>query len=298
MASLIELAAMRRAIMLSAFGLGATSPNPPVGCVILDANGRVAGEGYHERKGLAHAEGNALRAAGTAARGGTAVVTLEPCNHVGRAPACRQLLLDAQVARVVVALADPTSRGRGGIAELRAAGVSVESDVLVDEALLVLGAWRHSLRMQRPTLTWVYEVARGRIRGAVDRISAAEELLWEADAVLAADGNHLGEAVVGRHGYGMLALPRRWDGRDPAELAQTLARGGVRHLLLDGGLELAEPFIKAGLVDQIVVFVADPAGLPEPVLPGGFQMVEVSRKGDHVQVCARRGQLVAGDSTH
>src|SRR5215212_4318038 len=109
-----ELLAMRRAVLLSAHGLGTTSPNPPVGCVVLDTRGDVVGTGFHERKGGPHAEGAALADAGERARGGTAVVTLEPCNHVGRTPACRQLLLDAEVARVVIAVMDPTSRGGGG----------------------------------------------------------------------------------------------------------------------------------------------------------------------------------------
>lgn len=118
---------MRRAIALSAAGLGTTSPNPPVGCVLLDADGQIAGEGYHERKGEAHAEAQALAAAGQRARAATAVVTLEPCNHRGRTPACRQALIDAGVRRVVIAVTDPTSRGEGGTAALRAAGVDVET---------------------------------------------------------------------------------------------------------------------------------------------------------------------------
>jgi diaminohydroxyphosphoribosylaminopyrimidine deaminase/5-amino-6-(5-phosphoribosylamino)uracil reductase len=97
---------MRRAIVLSAFGLGTTSPNPPVGCVILDADGRFVGEGYHERKGEPHAETQALTAAGEHARGGTAVVTLEPCNHHGRTPACREALIEAGIARVIISIID------------------------------------------------------------------------------------------------------------------------------------------------------------------------------------------------
>jgi len=107
MASVREIDAMRLAIALSARGLGTTSPNPPVGCVILDAHAEIVGTGYHQRKGEPHAETYALAAAGRRAEGGTAVVTLEPCNHVGRTPACRQAFLDAKVARVVIALIDP-----------------------------------------------------------------------------------------------------------------------------------------------------------------------------------------------
>ncbi len=83
---------MRRAIALSALGFNTTSPNPPVGCVILDSTGQPVGEGYHLRKGEPHAEVHALAAAGVYATGGTAVVTLEPCNHYGRTPPCHQSL--------------------------------------------------------------------------------------------------------------------------------------------------------------------------------------------------------------
>ncbi|MDT0616744.1 riboflavin biosynthesis protein RibD, partial [Streptomyces sp. DSM 40712] len=84
MATAADITAMRRAITLAARGLGSTSPNPVVGCVITDASGAVAGEGFHQRAGGPHAEVHALRAAGERARGGTAYVTLEPCNHTGR----------------------------------------------------------------------------------------------------------------------------------------------------------------------------------------------------------------------
>lgn len=88
-------------------GLGTTSPKPPVGCVILDVNGQLIGEGYHERKGEQHAETQALAAAGECACGGSAIVTLEPCNHHGRTPPCRQALIEAGIARVVISVIDP-----------------------------------------------------------------------------------------------------------------------------------------------------------------------------------------------
>jgi diaminohydroxyphosphoribosylaminopyrimidine deaminase / 5-amino-6-(5-phosphoribosylamino)uracil reductase len=137
----VEADAMRRAIALSALGLGSTSPNPPVSCVILDAAGRRVGEGYHRRKGEPHAEAHALAAAGARAAGGTAVVTLEPCNHFGRTPPCHQDLIDAGIVRVLIAVIDPTSRGDGGAARLRDAGLDVEVGVLTDEAVVVLGPW-------------------------------------------------------------------------------------------------------------------------------------------------------------
>ncbi|SCD60873.1 bifunctional diaminohydroxyphosphoribosylaminopyrimidine deaminase/5-amino-6-(5-phosphoribosylamino)uracil reductase RibD, partial [Streptomyces sp. DfronAA-171] len=108
MATAAETAAMREAIALAARGLGRTRPNPVVGCVVLDASGEVAGSGWHQRAGGPHAEIHALRAAGERARGGTALVTLEPCDHTGRTGPCSRALIEAGVRRVVHAVADPT----------------------------------------------------------------------------------------------------------------------------------------------------------------------------------------------
>lgn len=125
---------MARALELAARGLYSTDPNPRVGCVLV-RDGRTVGEGWHERAGEAHAEVAALRAAGAAARGATAYVTLEPCRHHGRTPPCVDALLAAGVARVVAAMEDPDPRNAGaGLAALRAAGVRVESGVLAAQA--------------------------------------------------------------------------------------------------------------------------------------------------------------------
>ena len=156
MASQSEFEAMRRAITLAARGLGHTSPNPAVGCVILDPAGAVAGEGWHSRAGGPHAEIEALRRAGDRARGGTAVVTLEPCNHTGRTGPCAQALLDAGVARVVVAVPDPNQAASGGTETLRAAGIDVEIGVLEAKAAAGNVAWLTSVRTGRPYLTWKF----------------------------------------------------------------------------------------------------------------------------------------------
>src|SRR5262249_11240466 len=120
---------MLRALRLAARARGRTSPNPMVGCVLV-RGGRIVGEGYHRRAGLPHAEGEALAVAGRRARGATAYVTLEPCNHTGRTGPCTEALIRAGVARVVAAMADPNPRSRGeggaGAARLRAAGIAVE----------------------------------------------------------------------------------------------------------------------------------------------------------------------------
>ncbi|MFD0356016.1 bifunctional diaminohydroxyphosphoribosylaminopyrimidine deaminase/5-amino-6-(5-phosphoribosylamino)uracil reductase RibD [Streptomyces sp. NPDC127110] len=193
-----SITAMRRAIELASRGLGSTSPNPVVGCVITDPAGAVVGEGWHERAGGPHAEVHALRAAGDAARGGTAYVTLEPCNHTGRTGPCAQALADAGIARVVYAVSDPNPQASGGGATLRAAGIDTEAGLLADEAERGNTAWLTSVRLGRPHVTWKYAAT-------LDGRSAAEDgssrwitspesradvhrLRAEADAVLVGGG--------------------------------------------------------------------------------------------------------------
>jgi diaminohydroxyphosphoribosylaminopyrimidine deaminase/5-amino-6-(5-phosphoribosylamino)uracil reductase len=125
---------MARALRLAERGLFTTTPNPRVGAVVVRGD-EVVGEGFHERAGEAHAEVNALRAAGRRAEGATVYVTLEPCVHHGRTPPCVEALLAAQVKRVVVAMGDPNPKVSGrGFAALRVAGIEVDSGLLEDEA--------------------------------------------------------------------------------------------------------------------------------------------------------------------
>jgi diaminohydroxyphosphoribosylaminopyrimidine deaminase/5-amino-6-(5-phosphoribosylamino)uracil reductase len=129
-----DRAAMARALELAARGAETTQPNPRVGCV-LAVRGRIVGEGWHRRAGEAHAEVEALAAAGKEAAGATAYVTLEPCNHHGRTPPCVDALLAARIARLVYALADPNPQvAGGGAARLAAAGVTVQAGLLAGEA--------------------------------------------------------------------------------------------------------------------------------------------------------------------
>ena len=125
---------MRRALRLARKGWGRVAPNPLVGAVIV-RDGVVVGEGWHAEYGGAHAEVAALRAAGEAARGATAYVTLEPCNHWGRTPPCVDALLAAGVARVVIGADDPHAIAAGGMARLRAAAVAVDAGVLATDAV-------------------------------------------------------------------------------------------------------------------------------------------------------------------
>jgi diaminohydroxyphosphoribosylaminopyrimidine deaminase/5-amino-6-(5-phosphoribosylamino)uracil reductase len=297
MATPAEAAAMRRAIALSAAGLGTTSPNPPVGCILLDAQSRIVGEGYHERKGEAHAEAQALAAAGPFAAGATAVVTLEPCNHQGRTPPCRQALIDAGIRRAVIAIIDPTSRGEGGVAALRQAGVDVETGVLADEARVVLGGWLTGIKTRRPVITWPYLVARHGIEALSGDASEALLLRLNADAVLRADGI-VREAVPGSHGRNILAIKDQPTGTGVVEAAMSLYDGGIRYLLLDGGYDAAAPFLASGLVDRVLAHLPHenasrrPAeAMPWPLLPPGFVITGAIRTESFVRIDAQPDAL-------
>jgi diaminohydroxyphosphoribosylaminopyrimidine deaminase/5-amino-6-(5-phosphoribosylamino)uracil reductase len=147
-----EERAMRRALELAALGKRTTQPNPRVGCVITRGD-TIVGEGWHQRAGEPHAEVFALREAGDSARGGTAFVTLEPCNHHGRTPPCTEALIAAGVSRVIYACGDPNPRVDGsGAARLRAAGIDTATGLLAAEGEeLNLGFFKR-MRTGRPWL--------------------------------------------------------------------------------------------------------------------------------------------------
>src|SRR5215218_1405282 len=144
---------MRRALELAAAGPW-PDPNPRVGCVLVTADGTVLGEGYHHGAGTPHAEVEALRAAGDAARGATAYVTLEPCSHTGRTGPCTDALVAAGVARVVFAQSDANPHAAGGAERLYAAGVQVTGGVLADEAATLNERWTRTVTLRRPLVTW------------------------------------------------------------------------------------------------------------------------------------------------
>ena len=142
---------MARALELAARGAGQVSPGPLVGCVIVDAQGEVVGEGFYLFEGVKHAETLALEQAGARARGATAYVTLEPHAHTGRTPPCTEALKRAGIARVVAPCEDPNPLVSGrGFKELREAGVEVTVGVLASEAARLNEKYNHALRHGRP----------------------------------------------------------------------------------------------------------------------------------------------------
>lgn len=195
--------AMRDAIALAARALGETSPNPVVGCVVIDAGGEPAGDGFHAFAGGPHAEAVALEQAGDRARGGTLVVTLEPCDHHGRTGPCTQAILDAGVRRVVYAVADPSDHARGGARRLAEAGIEVESGLLAAEVERLNAEWLTYARLRRPHVTWKFAATLDGRSAAADGTSqwitgaAAREdvhrLRARCDAIIAGSGTVLAD---------------------------------------------------------------------------------------------------------
>ncbi|WP_370329605.1 bifunctional diaminohydroxyphosphoribosylaminopyrimidine deaminase/5-amino-6-(5-phosphoribosylamino)uracil reductase RibD [Mycolicibacterium hippocampi] len=291
-------AAMRAAIEQADRVKGRTYPNPPVGAVILDSEGEVAGVGATSPAGGPHAEVLALRRAGRRAIGGTAVVTLEPCNHVGRTPPCVDALVEAQVSSVVYAVPDPNPVAAGGAGRLAEAGVEVTAGVLSESvAGGPLREWLHKQRTGLPHVTWKFatsvdgrsaaadgtsqwitsESARAdvhRRRTAADAILVGTGTVFVDDPKLTArlpDGNLADNqplrVVVGMREISPDAQVLNDDTRtmvirtrDPHEVLKALA--DRTDVLLEGGPTLAGAFLRAGLIDRILAYVA-------PILLGG-----------------------------
>lgn len=266
-----------RAIELAERGRGTTHPNPIVGAVVV-REGRVVGEGWHQRKGEPHAEIHALAAAGDAARGATLYVSLEPCSHYGATPPCTDAIVAAGVAKVVVGAADPQPHV-DGMERLRGAGIEVEiADVF--EARRQNEAWRTWVREKRPFVIYKAAVTLdGRVTVPGSRWVTGEgarrrvhELRAASDAVAVGTGTVRADSPrLDARGVPVLRQPRRLAfGRGPLpegselelrtgplldELA-ALAAEGVQSLLLEGGPTLATAFLREGLVDKVLLFVA------------------------------------------
>lgn len=283
---------MRTAIEASESVRGTTSPNPPVGAVILDVDGNTVGVGATLPPGGAHAEVSAIAAAGERARGGTAVVTLEPCNHTGRTPPCSAALIGAGLAAVHFAVADPNPLARGGAETLKAAGIEVHRGLLADEvARGPLRAWLYRQHHGRPHVTWKLAASLDGRSAAADgtsqwitgplaraRVHAERAKL---DAIIVGTGTVLGDDpwLTARLPDGSLAAHQplrvvvgtgdipatarvlddaaptlRLRTRDPEEVLDAL----VDHVdvLLEGGPTLAGAFLAARCVDRIQAYIA------------------------------------------
>jgi diaminohydroxyphosphoribosylaminopyrimidine deaminase / 5-amino-6-(5-phosphoribosylamino)uracil reductase len=291
-------AAMRLAVEQAEQVKGGTYPNPPVGAVILDHNGEIVGVGGTEPTGGPHAEVVALRRAGERAGGGTAVVTFEPCNHHGRTPPCVDALVAAGISTVVYAVNDPSATAAGGASRLTESGVNVVAGVLADDvAGGPLREWLHKQRTGLPHVTWKFatsidgrsaaadgssqwitsDAARAdvhRRRAACDAIVVGTGTVFIDDPKLTArlpDGSLADRqplrVVVGEREISSDANVLNDDTRtmvirtrDPHEVIKALS--DRTDVLIEGGPTLAGAFLRAGVIDRILAYVA-------PILLGG-----------------------------
>lgn len=270
---------MRRALALAARGAGHTSPNPMVGAVVVDG-GRVIGAGYHHAVGSPHAEVEALREAGEAARGASLYVTLEPCAHQGRTPPCTQAIIAAGIARVVAATRDPDPRVDGrGLASLRAAGIQVEEGLLAPEAERLNEAFLTRVRDGRPfVLLKLALTLDGRVAAAGRRYLTDEPALRFVHRLRARfDAVLVGVGTVLADDPGLTV--RAVGGRDPSRVildtdARTPANSQV--------VQRPDP-------ERTIIFVgedADPARTG-PLSAAGVDVVRMPRAADgHVDLAA------------
>ncbi len=292
-----EQAAMLRALELAATPGVPLGPNPRVGCVLIDDGGLVVAEGYHRGAGTPHAEADALSVAGDAARGTTAVITLEPCNHTGRTGPCSEKLIAAGVRRVVFAQPDQNPVAAGGADTLRAAGVEVAAGLLTEQARELNAVWTFAVEHQRPYVTWKFATTLDGRSAAADgtsrwvsgaaarrdthRLRALCDVMLVGTATVEVDDPAL--TVRDEHDQPLPQQPLRvvmgerdlnpdrriFDAelsrgaeslhlrtRDPHAALKELFDRDRQHVFLEGGPTLAAAFLEAGLVDQVVTYVA------------------------------------------
>lgn len=228
-----DVTQMRSALALARRGLGSTWPNPSVGCVIV-RDGRVVGRGTTAPFGRPHAEPQALAMAGALARGATAYVTLEPCCFHGRTPPCTEALIEAGIARVVIATCDPDPRVNGaGVRRLREAGITVEYGVLEDEAETVAEGLFHRIRLGRPMVTL-------KLASTLDGRIATKD--GQSQWITGEAARRAGHALRGRHDAVMVGigtamaddpdLSCRIPGFKPVPMVRVVADGHLRLRLL------------------------------------------------------------------
>jgi diaminohydroxyphosphoribosylaminopyrimidine deaminase/5-amino-6-(5-phosphoribosylamino)uracil reductase len=335
-----ELRAMQRALQLAASSDVRRSANPRVGAVLLAPDGEIVGEGHHRGAGTPHAEVEALAQAGDAAKGATAVVTLEPCRHSGRTGPCTEALIAAGVARVVYAQTDPHPPAAGGAAELIAAGIEVDGGLMAEQAQALNEFWTFAVTRRRPFVTWKsaatldgrVAAADGTSRWITSAPARAEvhELRARVDAVMVGTGTVLADdpqltvrdddgrvadvpqplrVVVGLRD--LPATARMFDDdapsvqlrtQEPADALRELFARDVHHVLLEGGPRLAAAFVRAGLVDGVVWYVAPallgagPSALSDAGMSGigdalRLQLRTVAQVGTDVRIDARVQRL-------
>lgn len=271
---------MGTALTLAERGLGLSSPNPSVGCIIVKDD-HVVGRGWTQEGGRPHAEAMALAQAGERARGATAYVTLEPCAHQSpRGPACSDSLIQAGIARVVAGLTDPDPRTEGqGFAKLRSAGIVVTEDVRRDEAAFQLAPFLTRMTLGRPFVTlkiassldgkialadgsshWITG-ERARAHAHLER--ARHDAILVGRGTYEADTPRLDVRLKGLEerspqrlflSHGTTVAPEGWTHIDAPEAIASLP--AIQSILVEGGPMVWSSFLKAGLVDRLLFYRA------------------------------------------
>ena len=274
---------------LSRSVLGKNAPNPNVSAAVYDSHGELIADGAHNRSvSLDHAEIVALKKAGSAVQGATLVVSLEPCNHVGTTPACVDAIIAAGISRVVYAVADPNPIAAGGAQRLKDAGLKVD---FIESALLrdIQGAWLHRITKRRPYFIWKVATTLDGYIAASDGTSQwisseqsradVQVLRSQSDAILVGTGTALadnptlqpriaGASTPLRVVMGERDIPEDFNlhqgesetiflkSRDVSALIDTLADKAVNQVLVEAGPTLGTALLKAGVIDEIVIYQA------------------------------------------
>ncbi len=325
---------MRAALELAARG-PLVDPNPRVGCVLV-RDGSIVGRGWHAGAGTPHAEVGAIAEAGDRARGATAFVTLEPCAHTGRTGPCVDALTAAGVSTVVYGQSDPNPVARGGGEVLRRRGIEVHSGVLAEHAAALNERWTYAVTHEKPWVTWKFAMtldgrsaaADGTSQWISNELSRADvhELRRRVGAIVVGTGTALADdpqltarsadgAVTGRQPLRVIVGDRdlqtgarlfddaaetlQLRTHDLAAVTKELHSRGVRSVLLEGGPTLGAAFCAAGLVDEVIAYVAPlllgagssavgPLGVETLADATTWTLHDVTRLADDVRLTYRR----------
>ena len=281
---------LKRANELARLGLGLTGSNPIVGAVIVDSAGKIIGEGFH--KSGPHAEVVALEQAADLAKGATLFVTLEPCNHLGKTGPCTEAIIKAGIAKVVYAMRDPNLLASGGAKALGAAGIEVLFNGEVAEIAHSNRAWLHKIKNNRPYFIWKIATTLDGRTAAIDGSSKwitgpesraeVSKLRSESNAILIgtatalADNPHLiprqletaRETNPVRIVMGLREIPSDFNlhndsaetvflrSHEFSELIKLCAERDFNQVLVESGSELGTALLKAGLIDELIIFQA------------------------------------------
>ncbi len=281
---------LKRANELARLGLGLTGSNPIVGAVVVDTAGKVVGEGFH--KSGPHAEVVALEQAAQLARGATLFVTLEPCNHHGKTGPCTEAIIKAGITKVVYAVSDPSNLAGGGAKALAAAGLEVEFNSEVTEIAHSNRAWLHKIKNNRPYFIWKIATTLDGRTAATDGSSKwitgpesraeVSQLRFESSAILIGTATALADNpnLIPRDlktaeqknpvriVMGLREIPSEFNlhneaaetvflrSHDFSELLKLCAERDFNQVFVESGSELGTALLKAGLIDELIIFQA------------------------------------------